>query len=108
MGAEAVWEEALGYIEGKVPRQVFETWFIPIHFDGIGGSSARLAVPNKFFGEWLGQHHGDLLSQALAKAQGRGADHIEIEFIVGPKPAERSAAHLPAEDQNLSRSGQSG
>jgi chromosomal replication initiation ATPase DnaA len=53
MKVESVWEEALAHIEARVPRHVFDTWFIPLSFNGIYDSSVKLEVPNKFFGEWL-------------------------------------------------------
>jgi chromosomal replication initiator protein len=92
MGANAVWEEAMAYIEAKVPKQVFETWFIPLHFNGVEDLSARLEVPNKFFGEWLDQHHRDLISEALAMAYGHEERDIVVEFITSPKAAERISA----------------
>jgi hypothetical protein len=30
--------------------------------------AAYLAVPNKFFGDWLRQHYGDLLAESVADA----------------------------------------
>ena len=43
------WQEALAYIQGKVPKQVYDTWFTPIHLERIEDSTAQLGVPNKFF-----------------------------------------------------------
>ena len=91
MGVEAVWEEALAYIEAKVPKPVFETWFIPLHFNGMDDLSARVEVPNKFFGEWLDQHHRGLISEALAVAYGREERDIAVEFITTPKVSEKPA-----------------
>ena len=54
------WQQALAYIQGKVPKQVYDTWFTPIHFERIEDSTAQLGVPNKFFGDWLSQHYGHL------------------------------------------------
>lgn len=92
MGADTVWEEALGYIETRVPRQVFETWFIPLNFKGIEESSARLEVPNKFFGDWLGQHYGALLSEALTVARGGEEGPVAVTFVAGEKGMSREAA----------------
>ena len=68
MGNE--WQDALAYIEGKVPKQVYDTWFTPIHFERIDDSSAQLGVPNKFFGDWLSQHYRPLLAEAISTARG--------------------------------------
>jgi len=83
MGGNAIWDEALAYIEGKVPKQVFDTWFIPVRFQGIQDSSARIEVPNKFFGEWLGQHYGNLLSEALSAV--RGGSEVDVAFVTSQK-----------------------
>jgi chromosomal replication initiator protein len=85
MSVETVWREALSYIETKVPKQVYDTWFTSIVLDRIDESTAYLAVPNKFFGEWLHQHYGDLLAEAVSFARGGG--RMEIAFSVNRKPA---------------------
>ena len=87
MEVDTVWDEALAYIEAKVPRPVFETWFIPLHFNGIDGSSVKLEVPSRYFGEWLGRHHRDLITEALSSAYRRD-DPVAVEFVTSPKTAE--------------------
>ena len=74
------WRDALAYIQGKVPKQVFDTWFTPIHLERIIGSTAQLVVPNKFFGDWLSQHYRSLLAEAIS--QSRGGEETTITFIV--------------------------
>jgi chromosomal replication initiator protein len=92
MKVETVWEEALAHIEARVPRHVFDTWFIPLNFNGIYDSSVRLEVPNKFFGEWLTEHYGDLMSEAFATATGRETRDIAVTFLAGEKSGEKAAA----------------
>jgi chromosomal replication initiator protein len=76
MGGLTVWDGALAYIESKVPKHVYDTWFIPIHFKGLQDSQARMEVPNKFFGDWLGQHYGSLLAEAFKAAGGQEVDVV--------------------------------
>jgi chromosomal replication initiator protein len=83
MSLETVWREALSYIEMKVPKQVYDTWFIPIALDRIDDSTAYLGVPNKFFGDWLSQHYGDLLAESMASARGGG--RMDIAFVINRK-----------------------
>ena len=71
------------YIQGKVPKQVYDTWFIPVHLDRIENSTAHIGVPNKFFGEWLDTHYGPLLAEAMATARGGGL--IGVAFTVRQK-----------------------
>lgn len=108
MSPETVWEEALAYIEGKVPKQVFETWFTPLHFNGIEERSAKFAVPNKFFGDWLDQHHRGLISEALSVASGREERDITVEFITSGKDSEKAGPTVPVEQHGGNRSAQVG
>ncbi|MDZ4733794.1 MAG: chromosomal replication initiator protein DnaA [Nitrospirota bacterium] len=79
------WQDALAYIQGKVPKQVYDTWFTPIHLERIEDSTAQLGVPNKFFGDWLSQHYGTLLAEAVSAA--RGGEEIAITFVIFHKQA---------------------
>ena len=96
IGTDTVWEEALAYIEGKVPKQVFDTWFVPVQLQRIEDSSAKIAVPNKFFGDWLEKHYRSLLSEALAAAYGR--ETVDVVFVTGSR-AEAKAEPVPAQTQ---------
>jgi chromosomal replication initiator protein len=84
MSVDTVWQEALHYIQGKVPKQVYDTWFMPVHLDRIENSTAHIGVPNKFFGDWLSTHYGPLLAQAVATARGGG--NLAVSFVVFQKP----------------------
>ena len=84
-----MWNEALAYIQEKVPKQVYETWFTPVILDRIDETTAYLGVPNKFFGDWLSEHYRDLLAEAVSVAQG-GGGRMNVSFVVSRKP------HAPA------------
>ena len=90
-----MWNDALVYIQEKVPKQVFETWFTPVVLDRIEETTAYLAVPNKFFGEWLGEHYRELLAEAVSVAQGGG--HLDVCFVVNHKQAPSSS---PAQQES--------
>ena len=85
MSIDTVWQDALQYIQRKVPKQVYDTWFIPVHLDRIENSTAYIGVPNKFFGEWLDTHYGLLLAEAIATA--RGGELMTVAFTVREKGA---------------------
>jgi chromosomal replication initiator protein len=104
MTITAVWHEALQFIHSKVPKQVYDTWFIPIHLDRIENSTAHLAVPNKFFGDWLDTHYGSLLAEAIATAN--GGDPMAVAFTVrDTSPATQSE---PQASMNVPRGAQQG
>ena len=81
------WQHALAYIQEKVPKQVYDTWFTPIHLERIEDSTAHLGVPNKFFGDWLSQHYGALLAEAVSAA--RGGQETAITFVIFDKQSSR-------------------
>ena len=83
MSIDTVWQEALHYIQGKVTKQVYDTWFTPVRLDRIENSTAHISVPNKFFGEWLDTHYGPLLAEAMATARGGGL--MAVAFAVREK-----------------------
>ena len=83
MSVDTVWEEALQYIQGRVPKQVYDTWFMPVHLDRIENSTAHIGVPNKFFGEWLDTHYASLLAEAVSTARGGG--ETTVTFTVREK-----------------------
>lgn len=87
MSVTSVWQEALSYIQGRVPKQVYDTWFTPVHLERIEESTAQIAVPNKFFGDWLNQHYQSLLAEAVSTARGGG--ELAVTFIVFQRQATR-------------------
>ncbi|HEX5646863.1 MAG TPA: DnaA/Hda family protein, partial [Nitrospira sp.] len=87
MSVNTVWQEALQYIQAKVPRQVYDTWFIPAQLDRIEDSTAHIGVPNKFFGDWLHTHYATLLAEAVSTARGGG--NLAVNFIIFSKPSVR-------------------
>jgi chromosomal replication initiator protein len=97
MSVTSVWQEALTYIQGRVPKQVYDTWFTPVHLERIEESTAQIAVPNKFFGDWLNQHYGPLLAEAVSNARGGG--DMAVTFIVFqrqlPRPVEGAPLATP-------------
>ncbi len=100
MSVDTVWEEALQYIQGRVPKQVYDTWFMPVHLDRIENSTAHIGVPNKFFGEWLDTHYASLLAEAVSTARGGGETTVAFTVrerasvqqseIVSPSPTPRT------------------
>lgn len=100
MSIEIEWDEALEYVQQKVPKQVFDTWFLPVQFDRAENSTVYLGVPNKFFGEWLETHYGALLTEAVAIAS--GGEPLTVSFIVREK-----ATVSPTEPPSSTQGGKS-
>src|SRR5690349_12124644 len=104
MKVAVAWEEALAYIEARVPKQVFDTWFLPLNFNSIDDSSVRIEVPNRFFGEWLTEHYGDLLAEAFAVSVGQEPGRLTISFV----PSEKAADKIAPADHAVGRFAQTG
>jgi chromosomal replication initiator protein len=85
MSVDTVWQEALQYIQAKVPRQVYDTWFTPTRLDRIEDSTVHIGVPNKFFGDWLQKHYTQLLAEAVSSARGGG--DVSVMFVVLQNPS---------------------
>ncbi len=74
------WEKSLQMIRGKVSQQNFETWIRPIRLVAVEGENVSLAVPNRFFKDWLMENYLPLLQEALSSAVGQS---INIQFVIG-------------------------
>src|SRR5215831_1929689 len=94
MSFDTVWQEVLQYIQEKVPKQVYDTWFLPVRLDRIENSTAHIGVPNKFFGEWLNTHYGSLLAEAMTTA--REGEVMTVAFTV-----RENGAQLQSEPQAI-------
>jgi chromosomal replication initiator protein len=83
-----MWDRVLAFVSEEVPKQVFDTWFAPIRLQGIDDSGAKIAVPNRFFADWLTQHYRDLLTEGLSRANGGGT--MDVAFVVDRKAEARA------------------
>lgn len=85
MSVQVLWQEALRYIQEKVPPQVYDTWFTCVHLDRIEDTIAYIAVPNKFFGDWLDKHYERLLIEAITVSGGGEGEKVQsVSFKVVP------------------------
>ena len=92
MTVSAVWQEALAFIQGRVPKQVYDTWFMPVRLERIEDRTAQIGVPNKFFGDWLSQHYGPLLVEAVSTARGGGETAVSFVVFNRVAPTQSDAA----------------
>ncbi len=76
---DELWDKTLKIIKEKVSDQNFETWIRPIRITALEGNQASMAVPNRFFRDWLVENYLDLLREAMKKAAGVA---MEVDFTV--------------------------
>ncbi|OPY86142.1 MAG: Chromosomal replication initiator protein DnaA [Syntrophaceae bacterium PtaU1.Bin231] len=81
-------------IRGKVSQQNFETWIRPIRLIAVDGENVSLAVPNRFFKDWLMENYLPLLQEALSSAVGQS---VNIQFVIG-QTRERAVVSVRRQD----------
>jgi len=78
--SQDIWKKILEFIEPLVGQEVFETWFQPLQLEYLDSHEVKIAVPNKFFGEWLDRNYQGLLVEAF---QSVGSMRLHsVSFIV--------------------------
>jgi chromosomal replication initiator protein len=86
------WQQVLKFVEGRINRQNFLTWFKPTQFERLDeNNNLFVKVPNHIFEEWLSNHYSDLLQEAL---QNSNLGNVKILFSAesNSQPKKESAA----------------
>lgn len=65
-----VWDNCLRTIKKTVPSLTYKTWFEPIKPIRLDKEVLTIQVPNKFFYEWLEEHHIVLLKMTIRQELG--------------------------------------
>ncbi|MEN6508537.1 MAG: chromosomal replication initiator protein DnaA [Smithella sp.] len=96
---ESVWDKATKIIQDKVSKQNFDTWIKPIKIMAMEDKCIQLAVPNKFFKDWLMDNYLSMIKNTLHNVIGI---NVDIDFILSrDKEKKPEAAVLPFEqDRN--------
>jgi chromosomal replication initiator protein len=92
---EAVWDKATKIIQEKVSKQNFDTWIKPVRIVSMEDKRVQLAVPNRFFRDWLMDNYVSMIKNSLQSVTGISVD---IDFKLS-KDKEKSPemAALPFE-----------
>ena len=76
---ESVWDKATKIIQEKVSKQNFDTWIKPIKIITMEDKCVQLAVPNKFFKDWLMDNYLSMIKNSLHDVIGMSVD---IDFVL--------------------------
>ena len=76
-----VWNNCLQLIKKSIPEKTFQTWFKPIKAVRLNSKVLTILVPNKFFYEWLEEHHLALLKKAISQELGESG-RLEYQILV--------------------------
>ena len=86
------WQEILQFIERKIDRQDFITWFKPTQLRAIDEDTLVVGVPNQVFEDWLSRHYSELLQAALRELQ---LGELRIVFLSQKGPPKKEAPVAP-------------
>lgn len=76
----ALWNDVLGVVKERLNRDVFETWFRPIRFEGIDAAAQSINLrAGQVTKDWVCLYYTDLLSDTLADM---GLDDHTIEWQI--------------------------
>jgi chromosomal replication initiator protein len=66
-----VWVQVLAVVAKRVNRQVYDTWFRSVVFEGRDQTTLRIRVPNENYRMWMLDHYARLLDEAVKEVVGR-------------------------------------
>lgn len=79
-----LWEQILGIVHERVNPQSFQTWFKPTRLLSYEGGVLVVEGPNRFFIDWLHEHHMEKIERAARDVLGEDA---RVELTSPPTPA---------------------
>ncbi|QQR90872.1 MAG: chromosomal replication initiator protein DnaA [Myxococcales bacterium] len=82
-----LWESALNDIKARISEENFETWFAPIEFRDQRDDLLVLAIPNKFYADWIDSHYLATLLESIKQNANKA---LSIEWIVDDRLQEAS------------------
>jgi chromosomal replication initiator protein len=87
------WSNFLSRVQTLVNEQTFRTWFEPLQLQGIDGDRAVIGCPNRFFMDWIAEHHMDKITYAFREVLGAA---IQVQLVAPPEAADEYAARRSA------------
>jgi chromosomal replication initiator protein len=72
------WQEILNYLKTKVNHQTYQTWLRPTRFSHLDNGTLYVRVPNREFQDWIQEHFGELISEALQRLH---LGSIQINYV---------------------------
>ena len=63
------WQQVLSYLKTKVNTQSYQTWLRPARLSHASKDTLFVRVPNREFQDWIQEHYGGLIQEALGQLQ---------------------------------------
>ena len=105
---DIIWEKTISKIKEKVSQQNFETWITPIKIVSKEEGNVQLAVPNKFFRDWVVDNYFTVIKNCLYEVTDV---EMNISFVInqesGKNPfsvdaaAKKKETSLPKKGQRV-------
>jgi chromosomal replication initiator protein len=96
---DAFWDKTSKIIQEKISKQNFDTWIKPIKIVAMEDKCVQLAVPNKFFKDWLLDNYASTIKQSLQHAAGIDVD---IDFVLSKNKDSEPATKYATNTKNTS------
>jgi chromosomal replication initiator protein len=61
------WNEILSILKNQVNPQSYQTWLRPTRFSHVSGDTLVVCVPNREFEDWILEHYGAAIHEALER-----------------------------------------
>ena len=78
----AIWDKVLEHIATRMNPSSFQTWFAPTSQDTFDGQLLTVAVPDKYFVNWLEEQYRDTILEILQALTGQ---QIEVAFVINER-----------------------
>jgi chromosomal replication initiator protein len=98
---ESIWDKAAKIIQEKLSKQNFDTWIKPIKIVAMEDKCVRLAVPNKFFKDWL---YDNYLSTIKNSLQSVVSIDVDVEFVLSKDKEKKPEATRPQAEHSKAAS----
>jgi chromosomal replication initiator protein len=66
-GAMNAWQEVLSYLKSKISPESYQTWLRPTRYSHLETETLIVRVPNQEFKEWIQEHYGQTIQDALKR-----------------------------------------
>jgi chromosomal replication initiator protein len=91
---ESIWDKAAKIIQEKLSKQNFDTWIKPIKIVAMEDQCIQLAVPNKFFKDWLCDNYLSTIKHSL---QNVVSIDVDVEFVLSKDKEKKPEAAQDSE-----------
>jgi hypothetical protein len=79
--ATTIWMQCLNEIKSRIHSRTYDTWFAPVQGLSVEQDCFTLQVPNRFYADWLKEHHQKLITETLSTKYGTP---MAVRFVVNP------------------------